>query len=110
LKFNDPAYMIRSTVANAGDRIYCLGLAQSAVHAAMAGFTNFTAGLVNNRSVILPIAVVTKSSPSYLNPLGRTWERVLSITHQPNNQHARYPETKPVVMTDNAAAELTSRL
>jgi hypothetical protein len=47
-------------------------------------FTGFTSGLVNNRTVLLPIPVITATSPSYLNPTGRTWERVLSLTHQPN--------------------------
>jgi 6-phosphofructokinase 1 len=84
VKFNDPAYMIRSTCAAAEDRIYCLSLAQNAVHGAMAGLTNFSSGLVNNRSVYIPIEVITSSSPSYLNPRGRTWERVVSTTHQPD--------------------------
>jgi len=47
-------------------------------------FTGFTSGLVNNRTVLLPIPVITATSPSYLNPNGRTWERVLSLTHQPS--------------------------
>lgn len=84
VKYNNPAYMIRSPPAMAADRIYCLALAQNAVHGAMAGYTNFTSGLVNNRSVMIPIPVITSSSPSYLNPFGRTWERVVSTTHQPN--------------------------
>ena len=50
---------------------------------AMCGFTGFTSGLVNNRTVLLPIPVITATSPSYLNPDGRTWERVVSLTHQP---------------------------
>ena len=58
-------------------------LAQNAVHGCMAGFTGFTSGLVNNRTVLLPIPAITATSPSYLNPDGRTWERVVSLTHQP---------------------------
>ena len=58
-------------------------LAQNAVHGCMAGYTGFTSGLVNNRTVMLPIPAITVTSPSYLNPDGRTWERVVSLTHQP---------------------------
>ena len=66
-----------------GDSVYCMTLAQNAVHGCMAGFTGFTSGLVNNRTVLLPIPAITATSPSYLNPDGRTWERVVSLTHQP---------------------------
>jgi 6-phosphofructokinase len=39
----------RSVAANASDQILCMQLAQNAVHAAMAGYTSFTVGLVNNK-------------------------------------------------------------
>ncbi|XXQ29815.1 Phosphofructokinase domain-containing protein [Plasmodiophora brassicae] len=83
IKYNDPSYMIRSVPANASDAIYCMILAQNAVHGAMAGYTGFTSGLVNNRTVLLPINLVTESSPTFLNPNGHTWERVVRTTHQP---------------------------
>lgn len=41
----------RSVAANAFDQIYCMQLAQNAVHGAMAGYTAFSAGVVNNRTV-----------------------------------------------------------
>ena len=84
LKYIDPSYMVRSTSASRDDRVYCLTLAQNVVHGAMAGFTGFTVGTVNNRSSLIPMHVITSSSPCKLNPRGRTWERVLSITHQPH--------------------------
>ena len=40
LKYIDPSYTIRSVPASAQDNVYCLRLAQYAVHAAMAGKTN----------------------------------------------------------------------
>ena len=83
IKYHDPSYMIRSVPADAGDSVYCQSLAQNAVHGCMAGYTGFTSGLVNNRTVLLPIPAITATSPSYLNPAGRTWERVVSLTHQP---------------------------
>ena len=45
----DPSYTIRSVAANASDQVLCMSLAQNAVHAAMAGYTKFTVGLVNNK-------------------------------------------------------------
>ena len=83
IKYHDPSYMIRSVPADAGDSVFAMTLAQNAVHGCMAGYTGFTSGLVNNRTVMLPIPAITVTSPSYLNPDGRTWERVVSLTHQP---------------------------
>lgn len=56
VKYIDPSYMIRSVPANASDSMFCLILAQNAVHGAMAGFTAFSVGLVNNRVVYIPIS------------------------------------------------------
>jgi 6-phosphofructokinase 1 len=50
----------------------------------MAGITGFTVGLCNNRMVWLPIPEVVATSPRTMNPRGRTWERVLALTRQPN--------------------------
>ena len=55
MKLIDPSYMIRSVPANAADAIYCMMLAQNAVHGAMAGYTGFTVGLVNSNEHIKPI-------------------------------------------------------
>jgi len=41
VKYIDPSYMIRSVPANATDTLYCMQLAQNAVHGTMAGFTGF---------------------------------------------------------------------
>mmetsp|Transcript_12 Transcript_12/g.14 ORF Transcript_12/g.14 Transcript_12/m.14 type:complete len:580 (+) Transcript_12:71-1810(+) len=85
IKYIDPSYMIRSVPANAADSLYCSVLAQNAVHGAMAGYTAFTVGLVNNRVAYIPIPMLTAASPRCMDPLGRTWERVLALTRQPNN-------------------------
>lgn len=102
--------MIRSIPANAADSLYCMQLAQNAVHGAMAGLTGFSVGLCNNRMgkslisrcftwscvlifhksshslfiVFLPIPELVATSPRNMNPRGRTWERVLAVTRQPN--------------------------
>ena len=83
IKYIDPSYMIRSVGANAGDRVYCMQSANNAVHGAMAGYTGFTTGLMCNRVVMMPITELVANSPRFLDPAGRTWERVLCQTHQP---------------------------
>jgi len=84
VKYIDPSYTVRSVPANAADSLYCMQLAQNAVHGAMAGFTGFSVGLCNNRMVFLPIPELVATSPRSMNPHGRTWERVLALTRQPN--------------------------
>jgi 6-phosphofructokinase len=73
VKYIDPSYMIRSVPANASDSLYCMLLAQNAVHGAMAGYTAFSVGLVNNRVVYIPISKLVSSSPRMMDPVGRTW-------------------------------------
>ena len=84
VKYIDPSYTVRSVPANAADSLYCMQLGQNAVHGAMAGFTGFSVGLCNNRMVFLPIPELVATSPRNMNPHGRTWERVLALTRQPN--------------------------
>ncbi|CAB9518141.1 phosphofructokinase 5, chloroplastic [Seminavis robusta] len=84
VKYIDPSYIVRSVPANAADSLYCMQLGQNAVHGAMAGFTGFSVGLCNNRMVFLPIPQLVATSPRNMNPKGRTWERVLALTRQPN--------------------------
>ena len=90
--------MIRSVPASPVDAVYCTMLAQNAVHGAMAGFTAFSIGLVNNRLVYLPISSITANSPRRLNARGRTYERVLMSTRQPD------PLADPVLRAKWAAA------
>lgn len=60
IKYIDPSYMIRSSPANAGDCIFCIELAQMAVHAALAGKTGMAPGLVNGYFVHLPLKKITE--------------------------------------------------
>uniref|UniRef100_A0A7S3JRG8 Phosphofructokinase domain-containing protein n=1 Tax=Aureoumbra lagunensis TaxID=44058 RepID=A0A7S3JRG8_9STRA len=84
VKYIDPSYMVRSVPADASDSYMCMTLAHAAAHGCMAGFTGFTVGLINNRTVMVPIPALAKSSPRSMNANGRTWERVQAITGQPN--------------------------
>jgi 6-phosphofructokinase 1 len=97
-KYIDPSYMIRSVAAHAADAEYCMLLGQNAVHGAMAGFTGFSTGLVNNRMAYIPISAITANSPRKMNARGRTYERLLQITRQPD------PLQLPEVYGEAAAA------
>ena len=107
VKYIDPSYMVRSVPADAGDSYLCMLLAHAAAHGAMAGYTGFTVGLVKNKSVMIPIPELARTSPRSMNARGRTWERVVAVTNQPcavarkevawaAGQHARTMTNKKV--------------
>lgn len=83
LRFFDPGYAIRSVAADASDSVYCARLAQTAVHAAMAGRTDLVVGRRRHRFVHVPIPVVTRRSHS-VSPDGDLWLSVLESTAQPS--------------------------
>ncbi|CAK0755833.1 hypothetical protein CVIRNUC_002405 [Coccomyxa viridis] len=83
IKYIDPSYMIRSTPTISADRIYCKILAHNAVHAAFAGYTECTVGLVNTHYVYLPIPVVIQA-PRRVDPKGKTWNRLRASIGMPN--------------------------
>jgi 6-phosphofructokinase 1 len=82
LRYVDPGYAIRSVPANGYDAVYCLRLAQAAVHAAMAGRTSMVVGRWHGRFVHLPISLAT-GSRNQVDPNGDLWMSVLEATGQP---------------------------
>jgi 6-phosphofructokinase 1 len=82
LRYVDPGYAIRSVAANGWDAVYCLRLAQAAVHAAMAGRTAMVVGRWHGRFVHIPIPVAT-GSRNQVDPNGDLWMSVLEATGQP---------------------------
>jgi 6-phosphofructokinase 1 len=82
LRYVDPGYAIRSVPANGYDAVYCLRLAQAAVHAAMAGRTAMVVGRWHGRFVHLPISLAT-GSRNQVDPDGDLWMSVLEATGQP---------------------------
>ncbi|KAL4469541.1 hypothetical protein ABPG74_004794 [Tetrahymena malaccensis] len=85
LKYINPTYMIRTVPANALDRKMCTQLAQNAVHGAMAGFTGFTVGHVNNRLCYIPLDEICKEgSGRRIKAEDRAWQRLLASTGQPS--------------------------
>jgi len=84
VRYIDPSYTVRSVPANAADSLYCMQLAQNAVHGAMAGLTGFASGMMNNQPVYVPIPKLVSTSPRSMDPTGPTWEQILAMTGQPN--------------------------
>jgi len=82
LKYMDPSYIIRSAPANANDSKFCNLLAQNAVHAAVAGKTDFVIGFWNNQYTLMPIAAVVAKRKK-IDVEGELWWNVLEATGQP---------------------------
>lgn len=83
IKYIDPSYLIRSVPTTSADRIYCRMLANGAVHAAFAGFTGISVGLVNTHFVYLPIPIIIQA-PRRVDSHGDLWNRLTSSIGQPN--------------------------
>jgi 6-phosphofructokinase 1 len=82
LKYIDPSYLVRAAPANAHDAIYCIQLAQHAVHAGMAGRTGLLVGEWNGQFTHIPIALAVSRRKS-LSPEDPLWLSVLESTGQP---------------------------
>lgn len=82
LKYIDPSYIIRSAPANANDSKFCSLLAQNAVHAAMAGRTDFIVGNWNDNFTVLPISIAV-SERKKIDIHGELWWNILEATGQP---------------------------
>jgi 6-phosphofructokinase 1 len=81
IKYIDPSYMVRSVPANAHDSIYCMQLAQNAVHAGMAGKTGIIVGTWNGQFTHVPMKLT--ASRKQLSPEDPLWLAVLEGTGQP---------------------------
>ena len=77
--------MIRTVPANSYDRKLCADLAASAVHGAMAGFTTFTVGHINQTVAMIPISSLNR--PNRITKSNRAWQRLLAYTGQPSFQN-----------------------
>jgi 6-phosphofructokinase 1 len=82
IKYIDPSYIIRSAPANANDSKFCNLLAQNAVHAALAGRTDFVVGFWNNQFTVMPIEMVV-AKRKRIDVEGELWWNVLEATGQP---------------------------
>ncbi len=84
IKYIDPSYIIRSAPANANDSKFCNLLAQNAVHAALAGKTDFVVGFWNNQFTVMPIPMVVAKRKK-IDIESELWWNVLEATGQPIN-------------------------
>ena len=82
LRYIDPSYLIRSTVSNPIDSIYCARLGTHAVHAAMAGKTKMLISHVNDTFVHIPTELAV-SKRNCINPESDLWRDVIEATGQP---------------------------
>ena len=82
IKYIDPSYIIRSSPANSNDSKFCNLLSLNAIHAAMAGKTEFVVGHWNGNFTILPISA-TITERKRINLESELWGNVLEITGQP---------------------------
>jgi 6-phosphofructokinase 1 len=82
IRYIDPSYIVRSAPANADDSKFCNQLAQNAVHATMAGRTDFIIGNWNEYFTLLPIPIAVKQRKK-VNLESDLWRSVLDATGQP---------------------------
>jgi 6-phosphofructokinase 1 len=82
VRYIDPSYEIRAQPANPNDAVFCLQLAQHAVHAGMSGRTRMLVGLWNNVFVHVPLEAVTQGIKR-IDPCGPLWLSLLQATGQP---------------------------
>jgi 6-phosphofructokinase 1 len=85
LKYIDPTYIIRAGPANSYDCNLCSQLAQNAVHCAFAGYTNFSIGIINNHSAMIPIDKISRPGVTRKIELGDDdYLMMLASTGQPS--------------------------
>lgn len=85
IKYFDPTYLIRSIPAHGTDAVFCILLAQHAVHAAMTGCTDMIVGFCNNDFMHVPIELAV-SERKKVDTKGALWRGLIEITNQPDFQ------------------------
>ena len=83
LKYIDPSYMIRATATNSHDAMYCAQLADDAVHAAMAGYSELLIGRWGGIGTLVPFSMI-KGESKRLDLDGSLWRATLDATGQPS--------------------------
>ena len=81
LKYIDPSYTVRSAPPNSFDRVFCVRLAQNAVHAAMAGKTEMLIGYWHGIMTHVPFRELGQRTKR-INPKGAFWFTVVESTTQ----------------------------
>ena len=81
VKYFDPSYIIRSVPAHGTDAVFCLDLAENAVHAAMAGKTSMVIGHWYGSFVHVPVSLAVRERRK-IDPDSQFWHTVLGATRQ----------------------------
>jgi 6-phosphofructokinase 1 len=81
IKYIDPSYIIRSMPATADDSVFCVMLAQNAVHGAMAGKTGVLVGRWNSYFTYIPFRLAVQKRKK-VEPEGYLWSIVKAATGQ----------------------------
>ena len=84
LKYMDPTYVVRAVPANQYDCNLCAKLAESAVHCAFAGFTNFSVGMINNKPCMIPLEIMCGQFERKVEPNSDDYLMLLASTGQPS--------------------------
>ena len=88
LKYMDPTYVVRAVPANEYDCNLCAKLAESAVHCAFAGYTNFSVGIINNKPCMIPSELMCGKNQRKIMYNSEDYLMLLASTGQPSF----YPE------------------
>merc|ERR1719440_307906 len=92
IKYIDPSYQVRAVPPDAFDSVYCAVLAQNAVHGAMAGYTGFCVGKIDENYVMLPIQAITERQSKTVDVHGKAFARMVNSTLQPRMVPDEQPE------------------
>ena len=92
LKYMDPTYVVRAVPANEYDCNLCAKLAESAVHCAFAGFTNFSVGMINNKPCMIPLDKMCGKAERKVEFISDDYLMLLASTGQPSFYPQEVPE------------------
>ncbi len=79
IRYFDPSYLVRGVPAEGTDAVFCLHLAENAVHAAMSGRTDMVVGHWHGRFTHVPISLATARRRT-IDTTGQLWQSVLGAT------------------------------
>ena len=109
LKYMDPTYVVRAVPANEYDCNLCAKLAESAVHCAFAGFTNFSVGMINNKPCMIPLEKMCGKAERKVEFNSDDYLMLLASTGQPSfyplNEDEENESEESKDNTDNSNTE-----
>ena len=100
LKYMDPTYVVRAVPANEYDCNLCAKLAESAVHCAFAGYTNFSVGMINNKPCMIPLEKMCGKNKRKILYNSEDYLMLLASTGQPSFYPESHEENKNEIKED----------